>query len=664
MTQSINLIHNLCLALGLVALLTLAGCSDESDYDFAASEEAAQEAYSASLAPIFDPQAGDIPSTNDLLFQGSEDGTLNIPTAGADAGRKALLDTLNTLDGFTLTAPITVAFNSTIEAESVVIGSTVHVFEVTKDPASGAVLSVERELGSADMLATVNDAANTLVLLPLKPLAESSSYMVVLTNSITDTQDNPAATPSAYLLAKASQPLSGEFAALEPLRQLISKQEEAALTQGIEKSHIILSWTFTTQSVTPVLQAAQSLAEPRFIQASPTPLTTQDVNPQLRGSANVYAGVLTLPYYLDPNAPLEGFWHGANDSLLTRYNPTPVASNEDMVVPLLMTVPNTGIMPEAGWPVAIFQHGITRNRTDLLTVADSLAEAGFAAVAIDLPLHGITDISNPFYSDFERTFGLDLQNNETLAAGADDVIDASGAHFINLTSLPTGRDNIRQGIADLFTLRASLPNMSAAPLDTSRVGFVSISLGAMVGTGYLSQETTATPATLAVPGGGIARLLDGSETYGPLIQAGLAESGIAKGTDAYDAFMNVAQTVLDAADPVVLGAAAAAKHPIHMIEVVGSNGIGSDRVIPNRVESAPLSGTEPLAAVMGLPGITQTTSGSGLVRFIEGSHGSLLDPSSSLAATVEMQAEMAAFQAQNGASIPILNPAVIATEAP
>ena len=119
-----------------------------------------------------------------------------------------------------------------------------------------------------------------------------------------------------------------------------------------------------------------------------------------------------------------------------------------------------------------------RNRTDMLAVADSFADSGFMVVAIDLPLHGLTDPTSPLYASganplysglslpgtgsIERTFDLDVLNNTTGAAGPDGQIDSSGANFINLASLLTTRDNLREGAADLITLTRSLPNLSLA----------------------------------------------------------------------------------------------------------------------------------------------------------------------------------------------------------
>ena len=42
-------------------------------------------------------------------------------------------------------------------------------------------------------------------------------------------------------------------------------------------------------------------------------------------------------------------------------------------------------------PVAIFQHGITRNRSDALAMADGFADQCFVVAAMDAPLHGIVN---------------------------------------------------------------------------------------------------------------------------------------------------------------------------------------------------------------------------------------------------------------------------------
>ena len=51
--------------------------------------------------------------------------------------------------------------------------------------------------------------------------------------------------------------------------------------------------------------------------------------------------------------------------------------------------------PGGGWPIMVFQHGITADRTNLLAIADSFALGGMVGIAIDLPLHGLTRPFNP-----------------------------------------------------------------------------------------------------------------------------------------------------------------------------------------------------------------------------------------------------------------------------
>ncbi len=94
-----------------------------------------------------------------------------------------------------------------------------------------------------------------------------------------------------------------------------------------------------------------------------------------------------------------------------------------------------------------------------------------------------------------------------------------------------------------------------------------------------------------------------------------------------------------------------------------------DQVIPNTVPGAPLSGTEPLIRAYGLTTVTGSTAGNplrGAVRFIQGGHGSLLQPSAAtpegLAATVEMQTQMVSFLLSGGQAVQVANPSVIRTQ--
>ncbi|HEV7491809.1 MAG TPA: Ig-like domain-containing protein [Rhodanobacteraceae bacterium] len=663
----------------------------------------------------FDPSTGVVPFPNNLLLLGSTDLTLNIPVADStNFGDPKVA--MNALDGFSTTAPWSTTFNMPISAASV--NGNVHVYQVNLTGPGGAVTGVVRELAPVDEyvvgFAPSDPSGRTMAIIPTKPLEQMTSYMVVLTTGLQDAVTGaPIRASLPYLLSQRTTPLcsggastvpalpASEACALEPLRQLTNAQEAAAVAAGIAPGTIALSWVATTESTTVVLQAVDAVVEqsdPAPVVLAPTGQNLGSLGLGLPPVADIYVGVISVPYYLsapsadDPLAPLQKSWQAQaggyisqcadfgldpTSTNLTYCNPFPVPTSTQ-TIPLVLTIPNSHsgkTKPAAGWPVVIYQHGITRNRTDAFAVAGTLAAQGFAVVAIDLPLHGITDPTNPFYvgntpfaalGATERTFDLDLENNDTGAPGPDGAIDPSGSWFINLSSLLTSRDNLRQGAADLFELAHAIPSMhisSGSDFDGSRIALVGQSLGSIVGTMFVSIDPNVNVAVLSVPGGGIARLLDGSPTFGPRIRAGLAAAGVEAGTPDYDAFMVAAQTAVDSGDPINFNIASAAGKRLLMQEVVGGGDVLSDQVIPNTVPGAPLSGTEPLIAAYGLSAITQTTQNPdgirGAVRFLQGEHGSLLDPTDFPAATVEMQGEMASMVVTGGTVVQVANPSII-----
>lgn len=676
----------------------------------------------------FDPAASPsvLPSAINLAFQGTTDLTLNPPVADpGNFGDPAVA--ISALDGFGTVTPITTSFSSAPNPATLTPGNGVRVFEVTLSGPGGGVTGVERELTAQEFAVApvgTDPSGRTVAIVPLRPLKQITSYMVVLTNSVRDGQGNPATPDQTYFFTQSQTPLcvngqsqipaltNQQACALEPLRLLTNSQEAAAAAAGVPRTNIALSWTFTTQSISPVLQAVRSTVQPAAVTLVPTGLTIGDVAP-VPPVADLIVGAMNLPYYLDaaeaPNdpTPLQTFWQanpGAyvppfdqfgldpNSTNLTYANPFP-AQKDTVRIPVLVTVPNANsgrTQPADGWPVVIYQHGITRNRTDAIALAAGLAAQGYAVVSIDLPLHGITDPANPLYAEGpmvgalggrERHFNLDLDGE----AG----IDGSGAYFINLSSLLTSRDNMRQGIVDLFTLAVSIDGMSVGGVinfDGSDVSFVGQSLGGIIGTGFVSMEPTVGVGVISVAGGGIAQLLNGSATFGPVIRAGLEQVGVMPGTPQFAQFLGAAQTVIDSADPINI-AAFSAGNAFLLHEVVGGDTLSGgvvnlpDQVVPNAVTGAPLSGTEPLIRVLGLDSITQagvyTNEGEAVraaVRFTQGEHGSLLSPARSdalhppgsptgfIAVTTEMQTQAGSFIVSGGTAVVVTDEDVIRTE--
>ena len=657
-----------------------------------------QDAVKIEGRAIFDPSAGEVPFPNDVLMDTS-DYTLNIPVADANDYSDPQV-ALNASWGFSTSTPISTTFSMALDAATVG-PDTVKVYKVVTQ--QGVSLSVERQLvfgvDYIAMVSTLDSTGTTLVIVPLQPLDTASTYVVVITDGIKGTGGKIIGSDTTYLLAKNPNSLvdgSGQSTlgltdeqavALEPWRFITNANESVVsnFDSTVNVEDIILSWSFTTQPAGAVLGVTRTIAHAASVT---TNINSTASASSPGGGANIHVGTINVPYYLeapsaDPTVVLRSFWKNSDGSFLTPASMfgdpasfatlTPVATSTQ-TIPLLLSIP-AGTKPAGGWPVVIFQHGITSSRQSMLGVVDSLAAAGFSVVAIDLPLHGITTDEDDFgirlataafdSNAAERHFSLDLVNNSTSAPGADTVEDSSGKHYINLGNLLVTRDNVRQSITDLFALTKALETMNYdgvgtnTDFDTSRVYFMGHSLGAMVGTPFIALETTVNDAVLAMPGGAIAKVLDGSLSFGPVIAAGLAAAGVDKGTADYESFMLAAQTVIDSVDPLNYRTLAKTGRGVLMIEAVG------DQVIPNTVPSdpatltvgSPLAGTTPLAMHMGLTQLSADASGTDLgvwVQYNNAHHSVVLTPNDDngdptfFAVYAEMQSQLATFLATDG----------------
>lgn len=559
----------------------------------------------------------------------------------------------------------------------------------------------------------------------LRPLNESTRYLVGITSNLRSPAGEPALENEVFALLRSETPVSEQSSSILLSLTSAGREADIAVLQGLQqqligpvveglvglsqalpssrgaiaRNDIVLAWSFTTQSISPSLRGLADQAQAQTIGVQDSGLNLSQalsgdptMPAPLPRDADVYAGFLQLPYYLSDSTqvPEDGqrvenilttFWvndgnqnagatHpglGAPCPALQRPTSTTICfpgpqQRSVQTVPVLLTRPE-GSMPAGGWPTVIFIHGITGDRSNMFGIAPALSAAGFVTIAIDQPLHGVAPGSLlRVPGTTERTFDADMDQ--------DGSVDDSGSHFINLTSLATSRDNLRQAAIDQLHLLASLGNVrlgldGSETLNTEQVRLVGHSLGGIVGTTTLALTADIGAATLAMPGGGIAKLLDGSQTFGPVIAAGLEDNGVIEGTDNYENFLRIAQLVSDPGDPINWAARAAEEHPIHLIEVAG------DAVVPNHVVGNPeaivdgfLSGTQPLVAAMSLattdvdiPVSSATVIGGPQhVFFNSGNHSSIVLPAGDPASDpvyLEMQNQTVQFLASNGACLPI-----------
>jgi Bacterial virulence factor lipase N-terminal len=660
---------------------------------------------------LFQPLQGVLPYPTDLYFSGSTDGTLNIQPANA---LMPLQSGVNTLDGFSTTAVIRARFGGSLDPASFT-AATVHVIQVTVDNSTKATTGVTRPLvlgtdpATADFsvdLATDLGVGNTILeIRPLKPLVPSTGatnvgYLVLLTDGITTATGVPVTADDDYNTIKAALPTCAGITntSLNGICMLTGAHLQIAQALGMNPANIVLSFSFSTEATRDTMNvlANPAITTPQPIVVGNTGATTTALNAQLPGHATLYKGTITIPYYstrptpANPGVVRTATWKGdpspldATSTFLTRFNPRPVAT-ETISIPVLITVPNGasaggGTKPAGGWPVVIFQHGLTRNRMDAVAIADAFADAdsdpftpgvqGYVVASIDLPMHGITTdtATNPFYDAAnERTFNLDIFNNATLAPGPDGVIDGSGTHFAVPENLLVTRDYLRQGAVDLLALTRSLPNLDldgddAPDINANRIHYIGHSLGGIVGGVFLGTAgaSEVTTGELANPGGGVLQtFLD--TPFGVPVKAGLAAQGITEGSTLFAQYVRDGQSLLDAGDPINYIAAAASMRPLLMLQVVGGGALAGggtsppDQVVVN-------SATQRLIDAAGIPRVSAAGDNAvslGYVNFVFGAHGSIIDPSSSLATTVEMQTESAVFAGSLGTIVRITNTAVV-----
>ncbi|NVJ65703.1 MAG: hypothetical protein HWE16_04385 [Gammaproteobacteria bacterium] len=719
-----KVLHGIALASSLVLAACGGGGPDEPKIPGVGSGSGAGP--SAQMSPVYSPASGNIPVPNDILFLGTQDLTLNIPNDDPSASNP--ITAINALDGWSTHAPFTISFTdngATVDPSSLVPGQSFRIFKTSVlrpevQPGiiapTGPVTGIEAELTFGVDYFVQMAGPLTVAVVPLRPLEAQASYMVVLTNGLRDSNGTPLVGDSAYNLAKSTEPLEGAAAALEPIRQLVDAMLTAASSAGIAREDAILSYQFTVQSIANSLVASKGIyidlpialsGNTMFPATSFSSLMTDTAPFTGIGAANLYKGQLTLPYLsgipslANPLAILNDSWVAADmvpiggnpangfmanplaGGNLTYANPLP-QKRGDEVVPLLVSLPKNPMCPKP-YPVMIFQHGITSDRTAMLGIADTMAGACTAVVSMDQPLHGIA-ADNPVHLGLqaatmgligvfegyapggvrERTFGVDFLTNATGAAGPDMIPDSSGAHTINLQNLLVSRDNLRQAALDLLTLEKAIPAMDIdgdmiPDLDSTKVSFMGHSLGGIVGSTYTSMADFAQQSVIATASGSIAQMLNASQAFGPRIRGGLAAAAGQDPAsaeflqDTLPAFLVAAQTVVDSGDPINYAAMAQANNiPTLAMQVQG------DAVVPNAAATAPLVGSIPMAAAYGLPTVTATTATDrAFLKYVSGDHASPLSPAADAAVTVSMQTAIANFIASGGSQVVVTDPALV-----
>lgn len=524
----------------------------------------------------YDPTTSTIPYPNNLLLD-SKTGKVALPASADESPtQKALREGLNTLDGFSTTGSYYATYQGDIDPESVKLGESVLVLDL-KTGKTDSNWSVE-----------LNEKAKAIVATPTRPLSEKNTYAIVLlskrkvnsiepSSGLKDTQGRRiAAAPFLTLLRNKNTLLQGGKStistvdaptaqAAEPARQAHIPLFQALDQMNVARVDVVSAWTFTTQSIT------APLVQLRALPWSVLPKVDQN-KPKWDG---IFDPTLTgFPAGI-PKDKLGGWvpqgqfqsWLALDEkgtgALLS--DPT---KGSPINIDFMLTVPK-GKAPEEGWPVVLFQHGLTRARSDMLAVANTLAQAGMATLAFDTVYHGArtrcTQDSHCASGSCNVKAGT-CPENKFADNNKDGVPDASGAHFLN-TANPFGtRDNFRQHLVDAASLLRGIAlqasrnlkdpkgNSDVVILNPKKVYVVGHSLGAILGVHVLATDPLPTRGVLATPGAPLVSIILTAPRFVEVRKELLQTFGVQEGTLDYLRLVSTLHWILDPADSANIAA--------------------------------------------------------------------------------------------------------------
>lgn len=394
-----------------------------------------------------------------------------------------------------------------------------------------------------DLLTFYERESNTLIVRPVVPLAQRTTYAVVLTNRIKGADGQPVRSPFPFVNHAA------QTEQLRPLLGFLGKGRLAGLTD----QDVAFAWAFTTQSVTTDLEEirkglfgegklAKALSQ---VDARLEPVTFIDRNQEspvaaehpvhpLRDSKaakgkNLYTvpiadfreafnkltkeafnldegpdkdalmesykfvdyfvvGSFKTPDFLDdPSKPtfdavfrmnaqagnarlwtrpenwkqievdaLEAAWSDPTGEETAKKRQAAKRATRDRVY-FMLAVPKPQPGLQAPFPVAIYGHGYTSNRPEMLGFAGNLAKFGIATVAIDSYGHGL-DVAQTDRAAIEaiiNQYGFGPLTQALFEGRSRDLdnddIDNSGGDFWVADTFHT-RDVVRQSIVDWMQL--------------------------------------------------------------------------------------------------------------------------------------------------------------------------------------------------------------------
>lgn len=431
-----------------------------------------------------------------------------------------------------------------------------------------------------DLMTFYERETNTLILRPLMPLREETTYAVVLTRRLLDESGRPVRSPFDYINHTAQtqqlEPLPGCLGAL-----------------GLRLDDVAFTWAFTTQSITRDFRAIRDglyglgsmgwLADSYPVKldrlfklhddpGAPNPYivpgdqfldAAADLIAAVGGGADdptVKAvidshrfigfhavGQFTSPQFF-PRTDADGKPLPLSDQVWNVNPATGEAFHRGETVTFWLTVPRKELA-QRPTPVVILGHGYTGNKLDPLMYGGFFARHGVATIGMEDVSHGIglddadVQIARALFQQKGLTALMDALLHDRAFDQNGDGISDSGADFWTAYTFHT-RDVVRQSAVDYMTLIRLLKSFDGTrtwdwdvngdgkkdkagdfdgdgEVDIGGTGLISISGGSLGGIMSVVLGGTEPQIDVAVPVSGGAGLTDiGLRS----IQGGVAEA--------------------------------------------------------------------------------------------------------------------------------------------
>ncbi|MCE9576453.1 MAG: alpha/beta hydrolase [Deltaproteobacteria bacterium] len=513
-----------------------------------------------------------VPLPLDVL-KDPDTGHIDLPPAPWDS--QTVLDAktrLKELTGFGTSANLMFQFTGPVDPATIT-PATIEVWQV-----AGGTGTLPRKLEAGIEL--LGDQESVEVTPAAQPLDEGARFAIVVRQGVKAKDGTDVILMPMGILLQIGESIEvGGKSQVGPVPDDDARRLEkvrpdvvAALSALPGAKPVLAAWTFTTMPVTEPMAAWIAKPETLAVPMAPTIEKRQTPGQALGEFAlaissltqvsEVVSGTIKSPEFLDPLT--RGFrqdgGHTVEDIAFTAIVPRNLPAGKPV-------------------PVVIFGHAILTERRMLLALGDALARKGFAAVAIDLPLHGtrticwtkgplsipdpttgkLTPLGNPCSDN-----GTCTDDGRCVNAAGDDVPFAtwpvipmpmaSGAAFLEIEKIANTRDHFVQAEIDLSALLRSLrgadwTEVFTRPVDLTKIYYAGQSLGGILGATFVGTHPEIARAVLNVPGADTVDMFRESPFFSGQVAAFFTREGVDK--DSFDGrrFMNVARWFMDCADP-------------------------------------------------------------------------------------------------------------------